>query len=68
LEAALSQLQQARGPIVPVLSHGHLVGAITLEQIDRFVTIQSALQRHADQAVERGSGSISLGRATTAAE
>jgi CBS domain-containing protein len=62
LDAALTRLHEARAAIMPVISQGRFVGAITLDQLDRFVAIQTALQRHAEQAANAGPGSVLTAR------
>ncbi len=53
-DAALARLQEAGASIVPVVSYGRLVGAVTLEALDQYVAIQSVLRRSANDTVDGG--------------
>jgi Zn-dependent protease/CBS domain-containing protein len=68
LDGVLTRLHEARAPSMPAVSQGRLVGVVTLDQLDRFVAIQTALQRHAERAADAGPGSILTARPATLGE
>jgi Zn-dependent protease/predicted transcriptional regulator len=53
LETALSRLQESRCPAMPVLSRGHVVGMLTLDNVGEFVMIQNALKGRAARGMMR---------------
>jgi Zn-dependent protease/CBS domain-containing protein len=62
LDEALTRLHEAHAPLMPVVSQGRFVGVITLDQLEQFVALQSALQRHSANAADAGPGPIATGR------
>lgn len=68
LDGALTRLHEARAPLMPVVSQGRFVGVITLDQLDRFVALQTALQRHAAHTIETGPGPIVAARPASTGE
>ena len=68
LDGALTRLHEARAPLMPVVSQGQFVGVITPDQLDRFVALQTALQRHVTHTIETGPGPIVTARPASMGE
>jgi len=62
LDVALTRLQEAGVPLVPVLSEGRLVGVVTLELLEQFVAIQSAMQQYGSREAAGAARSLAVAR------
>jgi len=68
LDKALTRLHEARAPLMPVVSQGRFVGVITLDQLDQFAALQTALQRHVANPIETRPGPIVTARPVSMGE
>jgi Zn-dependent protease/CBS domain-containing protein len=68
LDEALGRLHETQATLLPVVAQGRFVGAITLEQLDQFVAIQSALQRYSGHTADAGPGAIMTARPASIGE
>jgi Zn-dependent protease/CBS domain-containing protein len=68
LDGALTRLHEARATLMPVVSQGRFVGVITMDQLNQFVALQTALQRYTERAAGADPGSILTARPVSVGE
>jgi Zn-dependent protease/predicted transcriptional regulator len=68
LDGVLAQMREARCRVVPILADGSLIGIVTAEAIERFVAIQSAMQRGEAGTEHRRATPLAPGRPLTVTE
>jgi CBS domain-containing protein len=61
MDVAFSRLQKTRTAIMPVLCQERLVGAVTLDSLDRFLAIESAMACYHGETRDRASRRIAAG-------